>query len=142
LDAETGAAAASNLHSSVAGRAPLVADLWSPAIDSVEVLNYLAREFSAFLFRENMRGISGRWSADMAKKVADSTSKKNSDLNEEFMAIDAENVEFETEEEEEAVAPRANQKDPSIRRKIEDLLERRRLRDELGIYDDEAWEGL
>lgn len=77
----------------------------------------------------------------MAKNVADSTSKKNSDLSEEFMAIEAENVEFESEEEE--VAPsRANQKDPSIRRKIEDLLERRRLREELGIYDDEAWEGL
>jgi hypothetical protein len=29
-----------------------------------------------------------------------------------------------------------------MRRKIEDLLERRRLREELGIYDDEAWEGL
>lgn len=77
----------------------------------------------------------------MAKKVADSTSKKNSDLSEEFMVIDAESVEFETEEEEVA-APRANQKDPSIRRKIEDMLERRRLRDELGIYDDEAWDGL
>lgn len=78
----------------------------------------------------------------MAKKVADSTSKKNSDLNEEFMVIDAENVEFETEEEEVSAAPRARQKDPSLRRKIEDLLERRRLREELGIYDDEAWEGL
>lgn len=77
----------------------------------------------------------------MAKNVADGTSKKNSELSEEFMAIDAENVEFEVEEE--VVAPpRASQKDPSIRRKIEDLLERRRLREELGIYDDEAWEGL
>jgi hypothetical protein len=77
----------------------------------------------------------------MAKNVADRTSKKSSDLTEAFMAIEAESAEFESEEEE--VAPsRANQKDPSIRRKIEDLLERRRLREELGIYDDEAWEGL
>jgi hypothetical protein len=77
----------------------------------------------------------------MAKNVADSTSKKNSDLSEEILAIDPEIVEFESEEEE--VAPsRANQKDPSIRRKIEDLLERRRLREELGLYDDEAWDGL
>lgn len=77
----------------------------------------------------------------MAKSVADSTSKKNSDPNEEFLAIEAESVEFESEEEE--IAPsRANQKDPFLRRKIEDLLERRRLREELGIYDDEAWDGL
>jgi hypothetical protein len=77
----------------------------------------------------------------MAKNVADSTSKKNSDPNAEFLAIEAESVEFESEEEEVAPA-RANQKDPSIRRKIEDLLELRRLREELGIYDDEAWDGL
>jgi hypothetical protein len=77
----------------------------------------------------------------MAKNVADSTSKKNNDLTEEFLPIDPEAVEFESEEEDVA-PPRANQKDPSIRRKIEDLLERRRLREELGIYDDEAWEGL
>jgi hypothetical protein len=77
----------------------------------------------------------------MAKNVADSTSKKNSDPDEEFLAIEAESVEFESEEEE--IAPsRSNQKDPFLRRKIEDLLERRRLREELGIYDDEAWEGL
>lgn len=69
------------------------------------------------------------------------TGKKNSELSDEFLPIDPDGVEFDSEEE--VVAPsRANQKDPSIRRKIEDLLERRRLREELGIYDDEAWEGL
>ncbi len=81
----------------------------------------------------------------MAKNVADSASKKNSDLSEDFPVIEPESVEFEgeVEEEEEEVAPlRASQKDPSIRRKIEDLLERRRLREELGLYDDEAWDGL
>jgi len=101
----------------------------------------------------------------MAKKLADSTgenaaaenipgkgvigkditSKENADkksqaLNEEFLAIDSDSIEFDGEEE--ASPPRAPQKDPSIRRKIEDRLERRRLREELGIYDDEAWEGL
>lgn len=81
----------------------------------------------------------------MAKNVADSasadTSKSSGELTEEFMALDAEPPEFDAEEE--VVAPtRANHKDPTIRRKIEDLLERRRLREELGIYDDEALEGL
>jgi hypothetical protein len=32
--------------------------------------------------------------------------------------------------------PRASNRDPAIRRKIEDRLERIRLREELGIYDD------
>lgn len=79
----------------------------------------------------------------MAKNVADSTGKKNSDLSKDFPVIEPDGVEFESESEEEEVAPRrANQKDPSIRRKIEDLLERRRLREELGLYDEEAWDGL
>lgn len=84
----------------------------------------------------------------MAKNVADSTSadtsaaaKSDGELTEDFMVLDAEPTEFDGEEEV-APPPRANHKDPSIRRKIEDLLERRRLREELGIYDDEAWEGL
>jgi hypothetical protein len=76
----------------------------------------------------------------MAKNVADSTSEKNSDLSEELV-IDSDNIEFESEEEV-APPPRANQKDPSIRRKIEDLLERRRLREELGVYDDDTLEGF
>jgi hypothetical protein len=33
-------------------------------------------------------------------------------------------------------------KDPMIRRKIEDKLERIRLRNELGIYDDDQWKDL
>ena len=33
-------------------------------------------------------------------------------------------------------------KDPMIRRKIEDKLERIRLREELGIYDEDQWKDL
>lgn len=92
----------------------------------------------------------------MAKNVADNssnisntgkktteiiTAKNSSELSEEFLPVDPDSVEFESEEE--VVTPsRANQKDPLMRRKIEDLLERRRLREELGIYDDAAWDGL
>jgi hypothetical protein len=39
------------------------------------------------------------------------------------------------------VAP-ASPKDPMIRRKIEDKLERIRLREELGIYDEDQWREL
>jgi hypothetical protein len=35
----------------------------------------------------------------------------------------------------------ASKRDPAIRRKIEDMLERRRLKDELGVDDDDL-EGL
>jgi hypothetical protein len=56
------------------------------------------------------------------------------------MADEAEGADFDSTEE--VVPPRVNPKDPTIRRKIEERLERKRLRDELGIYDDDAWEDL
>lgn len=77
----------------------------------------------------------------MAKNVSGTTEKDN-ELSEDFMAEEAESTEFEGEDSEEAAAPRAAQKDPSIRRKIEDRLERIRLREQLGIYDDASWEDL
>ncbi len=73
-------------------------------------------------------------------KSLSGTTDKNSDPSEGFMAEDTESADFESAEE---VAPsRPLQKDPTIRRKIEDRLERKRLRDELGIYDDDAWEDI
>ncbi|HEY3697927.1 MAG TPA: hypothetical protein VGK97_01255 [Spongiibacteraceae bacterium] len=56
------------------------------------------------------------------------------------MAEDTDNSDFDSSDA--VLPPRINQKDPSIRRKIEDRLERKRLRDELGIYDDDAWEDI
>ncbi len=58
-----------------------------------------------------------------------------------FMADDTEGADFDSADEV-VPPPRINPRDPMIRRKIEDRLERKRLRDELGIYDDDAWEGL
>lgn len=70
-------------------------------------------------------------------KLVSGTNNKDRDPSEGFMSEESDNTEFETAEE---VAPaRPVQKDPAIRRKIEDRLERKRLRDELGIYDDDAW---
>lgn len=69
-----------------------------------------------------------------------STSNKNSDSGEDFLAEEAESGDFDGDAE--VVPTRVVQKDPSIRRKIEDRLERKRLREELGIYDDESWEDL
>lgn len=69
-----------------------------------------------------------------------STSDKNSDPGEDFLADDAEGADFDSDAE--VVPPRVTQKDPSIRRKIEDRLERKRLREELGIYDEDSWKDL
>ena len=80
----------------------------------------------------------------MAKNLS-STTEKNSELGEEFMAEEAEGADFDSDgdgEEEAAAQPRATPKDPSIRRKIEDRLERIRLREQLGIYDDASWDDL
>lgn len=68
------------------------------------------------------------------------TSDKSSNLSEGFMAEDTESADLDSGEE--VLPPRVNQKDPTVRRKIEDRLERKRLRDELGIYDDDAWEDI
>ena len=74
----------------------------------------------------------------MAKTVT-STDDKSADDGEAFLA-DADSSDFDGDEE---VAPvRASPRDPGIRRKIEERLERKRLRDELGIYDDDLWEDL
>lgn len=75
----------------------------------------------------------------MAK--ASGTNDKNSTISEGFMADDTESADFDSGEEV-VPPPRVNHKDPTIRRKIEERLERKRLRDELGIYDDDAWEDL
>lgn len=77
----------------------------------------------------------------MTKNVS-GTTEKNSELSEDFMAEEAESTDFESDSEEEVAQPRAAPKDPSIRRKIEDRLERIRLREQLGIYDDNSWEDL
>lgn len=70
----------------------------------------------------------------MAASVSGSKEKANTPA-EEFMADEEEaGGEFEEAAEDETPVPIAV-KDPSIRRKIEDRLERNRLRDELGIYD-------
>lgn len=66
------------------------------------------------------------------------TNKQDSALSDGFMADDSDGVELEGSEE--VLPPRVNHKDPTIRRKIEDRLERKRLREELGIYDDDAWD--
>lgn len=73
-------------------------------------------------------------------KALSGTTDKNSDPSEGFMAEDTDSTEFESPED--VVPPRPVQKDPTVRRKIEDRLERKRLRDELGIYDDDAWEDI
>ncbi len=73
---------------------------------------------------------------NVAKKIADSTGEKIRELNESFTVIDLDSGGSDSEE---IVPPRVNQKDPMIRRKIEDRLERKRLREELSIYDD-AWD--
>lgn len=78
----------------------------------------------------------------MAKNLS-STTEKNSELSEDFMAEEADSADFDGDSEEEvATQPRATPKDPSIRRKIEDRLERIRLREQLGIYDDASWDDL
>jgi hypothetical protein len=73
-------------------------------------------------------------------KPLSGTTDKNSDPSEGFMAEDTDSAEFDSTED--AAPVRPLQKDPTIRRKIEDRLERRRLREELGIYDDDAWEDI
>lgn len=66
----------------------------------------------------------------MAKGVSGADGKPS----EELLVDEADSGDFEPEE---TPPPRpANSRDPAIRRKIEDRLERIRLREELGIYDD------
>jgi hypothetical protein len=74
--------------------------------------------------------------ADMTKSLS-GTTDKNSDPSEGFMAEDTDSTEFESTED--VIPARPLQKDPTVRRKIEDRLERKRLREELGIYGDDTW---
>jgi|GEM_PF-754726 len=69
---------------------------------------------------------------------------KHDDLDEDYLAddLDTEELELEddsTEEESRELASRVSRKDPSVRRKIEDMLERRRMREELGLYDGDGY---
>ncbi len=75
----------------------------------------------------------------MATKLS-GTSDKNEDLTD--TAIDVDGTDFEAEPEIVPPVVPVAQKDPMIRRKIEDRLERIRLREELGIYDDDQWSDL
>lgn len=72
-------------------------------------------------------------------KSLSGTTDKNSDPSEGFMAEESD-TDFDSSEE--VVPARPAQKDPTIRRKIEDRLERKRLREELGIYDEDTWEEI
>ena len=75
----------------------------------------------------------------MTKSLSGATGK-NSDPVESFVTEDSDSTDIDSTE---VVVPtRTVQKDPAIRRKIEDRLERKRLRDELGIFDDDAWEDI
>jgi hypothetical protein len=76
----------------------------------------------------------------MANNLSSTSDKSSEDPNEDFMAEDAESSDFDSDAE--VAPPRVVQKDPSVRRKIEDRLERKRLREELGIYDDDSWKDL
>jgi hypothetical protein len=68
------------------------------------------------------------------------TSDKTSEASEDFLAEESDAGDFDSDAE--ATPPRVLPTDPTIRRKIEDRLERKRLRDELGIYDDDSWKDL
>lgn len=75
----------------------------------------------------------------MTKSLSGTTGKP-SDPREGFITEDSDSADFDSTEE--VVPVRPVQKDPAIRRKIEDRLERKRLRDELGIFDDDAWDDI
>lgn len=78
----------------------------------------------------------------MAEALSGAGSKKD-DLSDDLMADESEGMEFDVVEE--AVPPvkaASSARDPAVRRKIEDRLERIRLREELGIYDEHDLEDL
>lgn len=78
----------------------------------------------------------------MAAGTSGAKEKSNTSTDEEFLEDEeAEgSVDFDEAPDERVMAPVAV-KDPSIRRKIEDRLERSRLRDELGIFDTD-WDDI
>ncbi|HUH37107.1 MAG TPA: hypothetical protein VL027_04080 [Spongiibacteraceae bacterium] len=67
----------------------------------------------------------------MASKVP-STESKDEDISEDFLADSSDGDDGDFDDDRPLVIVR---RDPDIRRKIEDRLERLRLREELGIYD-------
>lgn len=73
----------------------------------------------------------------MASNV--SSPSKNDDISDDFLADDADTDNLEVEGD---LSPRVSRKDPGVRRKIEDMLERRRLREELGLYDEAYWDDI
>lgn len=75
----------------------------------------------------------------MATKLSGASSK-NDGLAE--SVIDSDHGEFGTEPEVVPSVVPVAPKDPMIRRKIEDRLERIRLREQLGLYDDDQWSDL
>jgi hypothetical protein len=76
----------------------------------------------------------------MATKLS-GTGSKNGDLAEHDASGDAAEIESDSDPVPATPVPAAP-KDPMIRRKIEDKLERIRLREELGIYDENQWKDL
>ncbi|MET0379746.1 MAG: hypothetical protein ABW049_12210 [Spongiibacteraceae bacterium] len=77
----------------------------------------------------------------MATKLS-GASNNNGGLGEREVSGDAAELEVDTDPVPAPPAVPAAPKDPMIRRKIEDKLERIRLREELGIYDDDQWKDL
>lgn len=70
---------------------------------------------------------------------------KRDDLSEDYLADDLDTDDLDVESESEGdsdLPPRMSRKDPAVRRKIEDMLERRRLREELGLYGDGYWDDI
>jgi hypothetical protein len=65
---------------------------------------------------------------------------KNKELNDATLETDP--ADFEVEPDVVPPVLPVSPKDPMIRRKIEDRLERIRLREQLGIYDDDQWRDL
>jgi hypothetical protein len=108
------------------------------AVDSCSFVIYLARE-SAQLPVTVIFAVQG---GVLMTKPLSGTSDKDSDLSEGFMAEAEESEGTDFEPAEPVAPPRTSQKDPMLRRKIEDRLERKRLREELGIYDEDAWEDI
>ena len=77
----------------------------------------------------------------MATKLSGANSK-NEQLSDSEAEESSDGDDLEGDPEEVPPEVPAAQKDPMIRRKIEDRLERIRLREELGIYDDDQWNDL
>ncbi len=71
----------------------------------------------------------------MTKSVSGADSNKQGKVSEDLLVDEPEGGEFDADDTPPPSRP-SSSRDPAIRRKIEDRLERIRLREELGIYDD------